>query len=93
MEMRVKLTPQYNPTDTISYIFGEDSFVVSLNGVSDSFDFSKVAVITPRQIKTTLPVNPVMNIERVDGELYLTLLHYIGEEASDVERFPYFQEV
>ena len=91
--MKVKLTPQYNPTNTILYAFGQDSFEVELDGVSDSFDFSKVSVVSPHQINTVLPVNPVMNVERIDGELCLTLLHYIGEEATETERFPYFQEV
>ena len=91
--MKVKLTPQYNPTNTILYVFGQDSFEVKLNGVSDSFDFSKVSAVSPHQIKTVLPVNPVMSVERIDGELYLTLLHYIGEEATETERFPHFQEV
>ena len=91
--MRVKLTPQYNPTSTLSYVFGQDSFVAELDGVSDSFDFSNVDFVSSHQIRTILSVNPIINVERIDGELYLTLLHYIGEEASEEERFPYFQEV
>ena len=91
--MRVKLTPQYNPGKAIAYTFGVDSFVAEMDGVTDTFDFSKVSEVDPRQIKTSLPINPVVHVERVSGVLQLTLINYINEEAMETERFPQFMEV
>lgn len=91
--MKVKLTPQHNPSHKIAYTFGRDSFVAEMEGVVDTFDFSKVSELDPRQIKTTLPLNPVVQIERVNGELHLTLINYLDEEATEAERFPQYMEV
>ena len=91
--MLVQLTPQYNPAHSIKYTFGQDSFVAEMDGVTDTFDFSKVSELNPRQIKTILPVNPVVHVERVSGVLQLTLINYINEEATETERFPQFMEV
>ena len=91
--MRVKLTPQYNPGKAIAYTFGVDSFVAEMDGVTDTFDFSKVSEVDPRQIKTSLPINPVVHVERLSGVLHLTLINYINEEATETEQFPQFMEV
>ena len=91
--MRVKLTPQYNPGKAIAYTFGVDSFVAEMDGVTDTFDFSKVSEVDPRQIRTSLPINPVVHVERLSGVLQLTLINYINEEATETERCPQFMEV
>ena len=91
--MKVKLTPQYNPNQVIKYTFGADSFVAEIGGITDTFNFIEVSELSPRQIKTTLPINPVVQIERVNGELQLTLINYINEEATETERFPEFEDV
>ena len=91
--MKVKLTPQYNPNQVIKYTFGADSFVAEMDGISDTFNFIGVSELSPRQIKTTLPINPVVQIDRVNGELQLTLINYINDEATETERFPEYMEV
>ena len=91
--MKVKLTPQHNPNQVIKYTFGADSFVAEIGGITDTFDFSKVNELNPRQIKTILPVNPVVHVERVNGELRLTLINYIDKTATETEKFPEYVEV
>lgn len=91
--MKVKLTPQYNPNQVIKYTFGADSFAAEMDGISDTFNFIGVSELSPRQIKTTLPINPVVQIDRVNGELQLTLINYINDEATETERFPEYMEV
>ena len=91
--MKVKLTPQYNPNQVIKYTFGADSFVAEMDGISDTLNFIGVSELSPRQIKTTLPINPVVQIDRVNGELQLTLINYINDEATETERFPEYMEV
>ena len=92
-EMLVKLTPQYNPNSVITYTFDSNRITATMDGVTDSFDFSKMSKIDLRQIKTTLPLNPIVQAERVDGELYVTLINYIKKEATETELFPDFSEV
>ena len=91
--MLVKLTPQYNPFHTIKYTFGADSFTAEMDGITDTFDFSKVNELNPRQIKTTLLLNPVVQVKRVKGVLQLTLINYIDEAATETELFPEYMEV
>ena len=91
--MLVKLTPQYNPNSVITYTFDSNRITATMDGVTDSFDFSKMSKIDLRQIKTTLPLNPIVQAERVDGELYVTLINYIKKEATETELFLDFSEV
>jgi len=91
--MLIKLTPQYNPEHEIKYTFGQDLFVAEMDGVTDTFDFSRVSELDPRQIKTILPLNPVVQVDRVNGELRLTLINYIDETATETEKFPEYMEV
>lgn len=91
--MFVKLTPQYNPNSVIAYVFDGNRITATMDGVTDSFDFSKMSKIDLHQIKTTLPLNPIAQAERVDGELYVTLINYIKKEATETELFPEFLEV
>ena len=91
--MLVQLTPQYNPAHSIKYTFGQDAFVAEMDGVTDTFDFSKVSEVDPRQIKTSLPINPVVQVDRVNGELRLTLINYIDKTATETEKFPEYVEV
>lgn len=91
--MLIKLTPQYNPEHEIKYTFGKDLFVAEMDGVTDTFDFSRVSELDPRQIKTILPLNPVVQVDRVNGELRLTLINYIDKTATETEKFPEYMEV
>ena len=91
--MLIKLTPQYNPEHEIKYTFGQDLFVAEMDGVTDTFDFSRVSELDPKQIKTILPFNPVVQVDRINGELRLTLINYIDETATETEKFPEYMEV
>ena len=91
--MKVKLTPQYNPNQVIKYTFGADSFVAEMDGVTDTFDFSKINELNPRQIKTTLPINPVVSVKRINGKLELVLLNFNSEDAAYLDKFPDYMEV
>lgn len=91
--MFIKLTPQYNPDRVITYTFENEAITATVDGVTDSFDFSKMSKIDPRLIKTALPFNPIVHAERVGGELYVTLINYINKQATEMELFPEFMEV
>ncbi len=42
---------------------------------------------------TTLSFNPIQKVERKNGTVEVTAINYIGQNATDEERFPHFQEV
>lgn len=93
--MRVLFSPQVPtpPERRICYTFGQDVITAELDGVTDTFDFSQMPDGEAVDIETTLPVNPILLARRVDGVLEVVLLHWIGQDASEEERFPDWIEV
>ena len=93
--MRYFLSPQVNAENKIQYQFCEESIIATIGDLSDTFDFSGLpdGMANGFEITTSLPICPVLQAERVDGALSVTLLNFIGEDASDEQRFPTWQEV
>jgi hypothetical protein len=100
--MRVLYSPQIGLTqDRITYRFDGDIIIATYRGVEDSFDFSGMpdgklqwGVDAPPPITSILEVVPVVDAERRDGVLYVTLLNVIDENSSTYEdRFPEWVEV
>ena len=78
----------------IDYSAKGDKLIVTVEGVSDTFDFTNVVgVLNMVSIRTTLTFNPIQKVERKNGTVEVTAINYIGQNATDEERFPHFQEV
>lgn len=90
--MMIKYSPQFSDRE-IEYVFEGEKITAIFNGESDTFDFSQFADGHVDNIETTLPFNPIISAERVDGVLYVELLNFIGEDATENEKFPKWQEV
>ena len=93
--MRIYKSPQVRMDDKrIDYSAKGDKLTVSIEGVSDTFDFTNVVgVLNMSGVRTTLPFNPLQKVERKNGNIEVTTINYIGQNATDEERFPHFQEV
>lgn len=93
--MKLLLSPQrpVNGEDKINYEFGNDIVTATYKGVTDTFDFSGMPDGRAENINTTLEVNPIISAERKDGVLYVKLVNYIGEGATDEEKFPDWQVI
>ena len=93
--MRIYKSPQVRMDDKrIDYSAKGDKLTVTIEGVSDTFDFTNVAgVLNMIGVRTTLPFNPLQKVERKNGTVEVTAINYIGQNATDEERFPHFQEV
>jgi hypothetical protein len=97
--MQVFYSPQLNLTDTLTYEFIGEKVIANLNGETDEFDFTdfpdgEVSVGGREDnITTTLPICPLIRAKKENGVLYVTLLNYIGKDASYEERFPDWIEV
>lgn len=84
--MKVLFTPQ-RPLDDrqrIHYEFDGNVVTIKLNGITEIIDLTKWS----SDYETKLPINPIFSVEEKDGELYVELLNFIGEDATYEERFP-----
>ena len=78
----------------IIYVFNGSKITATFDGITDVFDLSAVkSAINPKGIRTTLAFNPIERIEYIDNDLEVTVTNFIGVDATEAERFPYFQEV
>jgi hypothetical protein len=91
--MKILFSPQLNPNVKLQYKFSGEVITVTYGSMIDSFDFSDMPVGILDGVETILPVNPIIQAERKDDGLYVTLLNYIDEDASDEEKFPSWVEV
>lgn len=92
--MKVYLSPQ-NVSDNkrIKYAFFGESITVTYGNERDTFDFTAMPLGVLDSVDTTLPVNPIIQAERKADGLYVTLLNYVGDDATDEENFPSWMEV
>lgn len=91
--MHVLLVPQYNPRKEIIYKFKGELITATIDGITDVFDFSTVPDGVADQIDTILPLNPVLSAKKVNGVLFVELLNFIDEDATEEERFPDWQVI
>ena len=93
--MRIYKSPQVRMDDErIEYSAKGDKLTVTIEGVSDTFDFTNVVgVLNMSAVRTALIFNPIQKVERKNGNIEVTAINYIGQNATDEERFPHFQEV
>lgn len=94
--MRIKYNPQRSD-NRLNYTFdGEVIHCIYIeNGEKwrDTFDFSTLPNGKLTDLSTTLPINPIISAERVDGELKVELLYFHGADATHEERFPKWEVV
>lgn len=90
--MRIFLSPQVSDK-SIEYEFGKDIIIATINSESETFDFSDFPDGKAENIETTLPINPIISAERKEGILHVELVNFIGEDATEEERFPEWQVV
>lgn len=90
--MKVLYSPQIMAEENqeIIYEFGNDMITVTIGDEIDIFDFSGLPdgiIDRISDIETTLPVNPIQRVERIDGVLYVTLLKWFpeGTPAEEME--------
>lgn len=90
--MRVLLSPQRSDRK-IEYKIEGEKVIATIDNVTDIFDFSTMPDGIMDEVETILDVNPIMSAKRVEGELYVELLNFIDDNATEEEKFPEWQEV
>jgi len=87
--MLVRWSPQRSDR-SLSYQFSGETITATLDGQSDTFDFSGLpdGELDVSALETTLDICPVLAARRVNGQLEVTLLRFHGPDAPESERFP-----
>ena len=88
--MKIKYSPQVNDRDTVSYEFNGAVITATVNGETDTFDFSSMPNDSIAQnISSSLPIIVVTEVKKdSEGELWVTLFKPISFDATEAERFP-----
>ena len=99
--MIVNFSPQRND-DKLEYIFKGETIIATLNGATDTFDFSTLQEgdevarneeTGQLEVETNLPLLPILGARRENGEVIVTVITYHGKDAPESERFPVPLEV
>lgn len=90
--MKIYLSPQRN-NKKIEYKFEGEKIIATIGNITDTFDFSSMPDGIMQEVETILDINPIVSAKREDRELYVELLNFIDENATEEERFPEWQEV
>lgn len=76
-------TPQRSDFYTSTYQLENDVLTVSINDTVETFDFSEFPDGVAEEIITeSLPINPIMRVERIQGELKVTVIQFYGESEK-----------
>ncbi|GAA0767127.1 hypothetical protein GCM10008908_05810 [Clostridium subterminale] len=91
--MKIYLSPQQN-NEKIEYSFNGEVVSVEYKGVKDNFDLSTFPEGAQFEgVETTLDINPIVDVKRENGVLFVTLLNFISSNATEKEKFPEWMEV
>lgn len=90
--MKILLSPCFSDKK-IEYEFNGQVITASVDGVTDTFDFTDMPDGHLWNVNTTLPINPILEAKKEDGELSVILLKYVGEDATERELFPDWQVI
>ena len=80
--MRITYVPQRTDAAVV-YTFDGECITATVDGITDTFDFSSLPDGEAAGIISTLDPCPVLSARRVNGELHVTLLRTIGPRPSD----------
>ena len=91
--MKVFFSPQFSER-VLKYEFNNDVVTVTLNGVTEVFDFTGMPNGVADSIESeAFNFNPVISAKKENNILYLKLINFIGVDATEEERFPEWVEV
>ncbi len=99
--MIIHFSPQ-RADKKIDYAFKGETITATLNGITDTFDFSSLnegdevarnEETGQLEIETNLPILPILDARRENGQVVVTVLKYHGKDAPESERFPVPLEV
>lgn len=99
--MKILYSPQFNDENKIEYTFFGEIIKVEMstlveNEEKSNFELDSVFYYDLSSVKEgghTQSQEPIISAKRVDSEMIVELLMYIGSSATKEERFPEWQDV
>ena len=94
--MIINFSPQ-RADKIIEYAFKGETITATLDGITDTFDFSSLnegdevarnEETGELEIETALPLLPILNAKRENGQVIVTVIKYHDKDAPEDERFP-----
>ena len=81
----IKYTPQRSDIYRVTYELNECVLKITLNDIEEVFDFTEfedgiAEEITPDE----LPLNPIVSLEKINGEIHVTVIQFYGEMEKSV---------
>ncbi|MDI9801294.1 MULTISPECIES: hypothetical protein [Citrobacter] len=86
--MKLMLSPQ-RADFTVKYSAEGDVLTVMLDEQVYSFDFSELQDEVISEFTTPFPVCPLLYVEKSEGELFVSALHFYGSDAEEHEKINY----
>lgn len=79
----ITYSPQRSDNHIASYELSDNVLTITINGVSEVFDFTDFTdgiaeEITPDK----LPLNPIVSLEKINGEVHVTVIKFYGESEK-----------
>lgn len=100
--MMILYSPQVSDREILYSLNGE-VITATMDGVTDTFDFSEFGEGTLQLYSneppfeplftTALSIMPIISAKRENGVLFVELLKFIDDSATEEDRFPNWQEV
>ena len=93
--MKIKYSPSVNPYDDVSYAFDGDKITVTVNKETDTYDFSSVpndSICTIEHEEKMAISTPITARRDADGVLWVELYKCIGNDATEAEKFPDWED-
>jgi len=67
------------------YTVNNDILTVKINDVTETFNFTGLAEgKTEEIIIEVLPVNPIVNVEKIGDAVNITVIHFYGENEKEL---------
>ena len=90
--MKLFKSPQVSDKTT-SYKIENEVITVEFENETEVYDFSEMPEGIAEEIETEVfEFNPIISAKRENGELWIEVLNFITEDATESERFPKWED-
>jgi len=90
--MKIFYTPQVRDKN-IYYKIEKEVIIVEFENETETYDFSGMPDGNAEEIiSEVFDFNPIISAKRENGELWIEVLNFITENATEKERFPEWED-
>lgn len=82
--MKLILTPQHAHNLNLTYEVKNQVLTLTLNGVSDTFDFTDLPDGVASGFESTLEINPILYAQKENSEVTVHMIYWYDKETDEV---------